>query len=415
MRKIGSSSDVLTDIIRKLSLQEQFVCISVTHQFQFAAIQALKQRTVLIVNRKQYGWDGTGRRYTFQGSNVVNCGCGRHKLKKKDLIDSVSFNKPNTIGNILAYLPGINVAHFGSYIKGIYKDLSEYCPNISCLVIKGHSEELTSHPAVTHFAGSLNTAVICKLPQIFPKLTSLCLYGVSEGNFNEKSFREGITRLKLIEMSDHWQTIFKSPAMKTLQELDIYVWHIHSYDGSHFVAPKLISIDWKTWNYEEQMTFILKSLCSSPLLQKLVLQDYSIRPQEVSASLFTAFNHLKVMQLPLVVGINRILLIVCRNNPLLEDVVVYGIGGDDGYVALQKFSRLRNLKSLEIVNQHIGKISKDEGISQEQLLKFVAENQQEEELRFLFTLHQRKDFPGKTEKMATEMDWNAIKWKWCEH
>src|ERR1700733_9486262 len=93
-------------------------------------------------------------------------------------------------------------------------------------------------------------------------------------------------------------------------------------------------------------------------------------------------------------------LIVCQNNPLLKHILVYGINGDDGYVGLQEFSRLRNLKSLEIMN----KGGEDKGISQEQLLEFLAENQLEGQLRFLFTLHQRKHFPGNKDRWTKEME-----------
>ena len=50
----------------------------------------------------------------------------------------------------------------------------------------------------------------------------------------------------------------------------------------------------------------------------------------------------------------------------------------------------------------------DEELSQEQLLKFVAQNQLEGKLRFLFPLHQRKGFPGNVDEGPKEIYWNRI-------
>ena len=415
MKDIASTNDVLIEIIKRLSLKEQFVYISVSQQFHLSAIQVLKQHDVLLVVSPDDGGDCAAEwEDFFEESSVKNCGCGRHKLKEKDVIDPFIFENPTTRGKILKYLPGIKVVHIDRYIEGIHEDLSKYYPNIECLVLEGYSDKLELQPQVTHFSGYLEAALISTLPQVFPKLASLSLQidERSKRTFNPQCFREGITRLKVssyIYMSNNWPTIFKSPAMKTVMELELHNTSGARFGDKHFVAPNLISIDWKTRDdeYEEQITFLLKSLTFSPLLQNLILQtNCVVDPREVSVSLFTSFNRLKVIKLPPLVDINKILQIVCQNNLLLEDVLVYGISGNNGYVGLQEFSRLRNLKSLEIVNKFIG----NEGISQEQLLEFVAQNQLEGQLRFLFTLHQRKDFPGNADEWPKEIHWNSIKW-----
>ena len=417
-KKIACCSDVLATIIKRLSLKEQFVCISVSQQFHLSAIQVLKQHDVLLVVSPDDGGDCAAEwEDFFEESSVKNCGCGRHKLKEKDVIDPFIFENPTTRGKILKYLPGIKVVHIDRFIKGIHTDLSKYYPNIECLVLKEYSDKLASQPQVTHFSGYLETALISKLPQAFPKLTNLCLQvdPRSKGKLNAECFQEGITRLKVSSyISDNWPTIFKSPAMRTVIELGVNNSSHQGFGDRYFVAPNLICMNWITRAYdcEDEMTFILKSLGSSPLLQKLLLQISSMPlPQKVSVSLFTSFNRLKVIRLPLLVDINKILEIVCQNNPFLEDVLVHGIKQDDDPVGLQEFSRLRNLKSLQIANEYI----EDEGLSQEQLLKFVAQNQLEGQLRFLFTLHQRKDFPGNENEWPQEIHWNGIDWKYYDY
>ena len=413
MKKIAALSDVLINIIKRLSLKEQFVCISVTQQLRLAAIQVLKQHDVLLaVSPDDGGFCGSQRKYFFYNSNIKDCGCGRHKLKKKGVIHPYFLEDSTTIGKILKYLPGIKVVHIDRYVKGIRKDISQYYPHIECLVLEGYTDKLAPQPQVTHFSGYLENELISKLPQVFPKLTSLCLQvdPRSTGKLNAECFQEGITRLKVRSYtSDDWPTIFKSPAMRTVIELGVNNSSLHGFGDRYFVAPNLISMNWLNggYNCEEEMTFILKSLCSSPLLQNLILETRIMPyPLTVSVSLFTSFNRLKVIKLPTLVDINKILQIVCRNNPFLEDVLVHEIKRDDGHVGLQEFSCLRNLKSLQIANEYI-----QDGLSQEQLLEFVAQNQLEGQLRFLFTLQQQRNFPGNRDEKSQGIHWNGIDWK----
>ena len=115
--------------------------------------------------------------YFFNESTVKTCNCGQHTLKYKDALNPEVFIKSSNFKRILTYLPEVKVVSIDRYIKGIYRDLSLHCPKIECLSAKGYFDTLMPQPNVTHFSGQLESAMINKLPQVFPKLEGVEIFG----------------------------------------------------------------------------------------------------------------------------------------------------------------------------------------------------------------------------------------------
>ena len=149
------------------------------------------------------------------------------------------------------------------------------------------------------------------------------------------------------------------------------------------------------------------SLKCSPGLQKLSFNTYNTASAlDVSHTMLAPFTDLRVIKLPRLKDIQTMLQVICGNNPLLEEVSLYGISEDVADKCFKLLSRLKNLQSLEIVNNKC-----DRGISPQQLTSFVASNQTEERLRFSFTLQQKEHFPGNMNSLSGETDWSGILWR----
>lgn len=402
----STSIDVVSLMVKRLTLQQKYQVLSVSQKFEEASSKALAEHEALTTTNKSDSHDG----------NTMKCFMGTHFAgEDTNLINYKWIEDEDTRKNILSRLPGLKVAFFDDINEETLRDLSEFCPKLECISItESDLGSLYKQPNLLHFDGMSDNESLNELHEVYPSLTGLLVDTESFGQTESNALREGIQNLQM-EVSDmNWKPVLSSPAMKTVEVLKLS--EVNETD-MNFVAPKLLEIQLESSLKDEKSLkdFCIslgKSLSVSSGVRSLTLRFRKLSHEDawtMPTSLFQSTKKLVSIELPRVVdNIDDILDVICSKNTDLTDLTIGYVLGPKKKRALDLISRLTNLESLIIDNEHIPETG--EGLTIDDLNEFVDKNSIDGRLRFSFTLFQSQDFPGQ-EDFVFQTEWRDITWK----
>ena len=402
----ATSVDVVSLMVKRLTLQEKYQVLTVSQKFEQASSKALAEHEALTTTNKSDSHDG----------KKMKCFMGIHSaIEDTDLINYKWIEDEDTRRKILSRLPGLKVAFFDDIDEKTLRDLSEFCPKLECISItESDLGSLYKQPNLLHFDGMSDNESLNELHELYPSLTGLLVETSSFGLMKPIALREGIQYLQMDASDMNWKPVLLSPAMKTVEVLKLS--EVNETDMS-FVAPKLLEIQLESTLKDEKSLkdFCIslgKSLSFSPGIQSLALRFRGLSHEDawsMPTSLFQSMNRLVSLELPLVINnIDDILDVICSKNTDLTDLTVGYVLGPKKKRALDLISKLTSLESLIIDNEHIPETG--EALTIDDLNEFVDKNTVNGRLRFSFTLIQEQDFPGK-EDFVFQTTWRDITWK----
>ena len=397
------SIDILSLIIQKLPLQQKYQVLLVNQKFEEASSLILKEQTSLSTINL---WNPQKLKSVKLEEGRLKCFMDEHYVRiTSDFIEPkwFGFGDIETEKKILSRLSGLKVIFLDHCHQETLKLLSSFCPKLECLA--GHGYEtpvLLKQANLRHYSSVLSIYSSNQLPNCYPSLTCLHTWGKDLNLLQPHSFREGLETLELDVFNINLESVFKSPAMKTVKRLKI-----RGTTDVNFNAEKLKEIEVETYLHDQDSLNDLcsslgRSLTNSPGCQSFCLKSNNSKAWIMSPLLFYSMDRLESVSLPVrLKNTLEVLQVICSMNPNLEHI---SVGSVYRSKILEIISSLTQLKSLFIDNSD--RRRSQPALTLKDLDEFVDKNTVNNKLRFSFTLIQRKNFPGKD----CQVMWRGISW-----
>ena len=408
------SVDVLSNIIERLPLFQKFQLFTVNKLFVEASKWALSKHQSLISLETQY---------VKNEPYKVECKLGGHSV---DIVaDFISYEwfedeETETAKYILSHLPGLKVAFLDEITEEAMEYLHNFCPKLECFVIVTMAEpaQFYKNPNLYHFVGKLKGDGLRQLKECYPSLTGIGLKGLHKLDFQSSFFREGIRNLDLLSCTTCVDTIFSSPAMKTVEKINLKMDTTKTDLKFRATNLKEIAIETelrKQPALRQLCTSLGNSLSSSPELRhfSFTLTFHETVTWEMPTIMFQSMTKLVKICLPQnIKNTDEVLDFICSQYPLLEEISIGNVCGSKKKKILDLIRSFSNLRSLTINNEHVSE--DEEGLSPEELDVFVDGITVNGKLKYPFTLVQYEHFPEDLADEQPDNDgyvvWKGVEW-----